>query len=82
MKILTVCQYYYPEQFKVNEICEALVKQGHEVTVLTGLPNYPTGIVPKEYKGLKKRKEVINGVNVIRSFEVGRGTGKLKLMLN
>ena len=42
MKILTVCQYYYPEQFKVNEICEALVKQGHEVTVLTGLPNYPT----------------------------------------
>lgn len=82
MKILTVCQYYYPEQFKVNEICEALVKQGHEVTVLTGLPNYPSGIVPKQYKNLKKRKEIINGVNVIRSFEIGRGTGKLKLMLN
>lgn len=82
MKILTVCQYYYPEQFKVNEICEALVKQGHEVTVLTGLPNYPSGIVPDEYKKLQKRKEIINGVNVIRCFEVGRGSGKLKLILN
>lgn len=82
MKILTVCQYYYPEQFKVNEICEALVKQGHEVTVLTGLPNYPSGIVPHEYKRLKKRKETINGVNVIRCLEVGRGNGKLMLILN
>ena len=60
MKILVVCQYYYPEQFRINDICESLVKEKHQVTVLTGLPNYPDGIVPKEYKHRKKRKECIN----------------------
>lgn len=82
MKILVVCQYYYPEQFRINDICEELVKEGNEVTILTGLPNYPEGIVPKEYKFNKKRKEKINGVNVIRCFEIGRRHGILFRMLN
>ena len=72
MKILVVDQYYYPERFQINDICEQMVEDGHEVTVLTGLPNYPTGIVPKEYRHGKKRDEIINGVHVIRSFEIGR----------
>jgi glycosyltransferase involved in cell wall biosynthesis len=82
MKILVVCQYYYPEQFRINDICEQLVSDGHHVTVLTGLPNYPSGKVPNEYRWLKKRKETINGVHVIRCFEIGRKTGKLRLALN
>ena len=82
MNILVVCQYYYPEQFRINDICEGLVKEGHSVTVLTGLPNYPTGIIPNEYKKGKNRKQSINGVDIIRTFEVGRGNSKLKLMLN
>ena len=45
MKILIVTQYYYPEQFQINEIAPELVKRGHEVTVLSGLPNYPKGVV-------------------------------------
>lgn len=45
MKLLFVCQYFYPEQFRINEVCFALAKQGHELTVLTGLPNYPSGTV-------------------------------------
>jgi hypothetical protein len=40
MKLLVVCQYFYPEQFRVNDICFELVKLGYDVTVLTGLPNY------------------------------------------
>lgn len=40
MKILVVCQHYYPENFQITDICEALVKRGHQVTILTGLPNY------------------------------------------
>lgn len=82
MKILVVCQYYYPEQFRINDICEQLASEGHSVTVLTGLPNYPKGEVPYEYKWGKRRKEVVNGVKIIRSFEVARGNGAIRLGLN
>jgi len=82
MKILVVCQYYYPEQFRINDICEQLVEDGHSVTVLTGLPNYPNGDVPKEYRRGRKRKEVVKGVNVIRSFEIGRKNGVVGMALN
>lgn len=82
MKILVVCQYYYPEPFRISDICETLVENGHEVTVLTGLPNYPEGQVPGDYRFGKKRNEVINGVKVLRSFEIGRGSSKVKLFLN
>lgn len=82
MKILVVCQYYYPEPFRISDICESLVKKGHDVTVLTGLPNYPEGIVLDDYRHGKKRNEIINGVKVIRCFEIGRGNSHLKLFLN
>lgn len=82
MKILVVCQYYYPEPFRISDICESLVKEGHAVTVLTGLPNYPEGRVLDDYRNGKKRNETINGVEVIRCFEIGRGNSHLKLFLN
>ncbi len=82
MRIMVVSQYYYPENFRINDICEELVKRGHQVTVLTGLPNYPEGIVPQEYKKRKKRHEVIKGVEVIRCFEIGRRTGGFWRILN
>src|SRR4051794_1471119 len=82
MKILVVCQYYYPEPFRISDICESLVKKGHDVTVLTGLPNYPEGRVLDEYRKGNKRKEVLNGVKILRSFEIGRGNSSLKLFLN
>jgi glycosyltransferase involved in cell wall biosynthesis len=82
MKILVVCQYFYPEQFKVNDICFELVKLGHDVTVLTGLPNYPSGVIQNNYRWLKKRSENINGVKIIRTTLIGRGQGKIRLALN
>ena len=82
MKILVVCQYYYPEPFRITDICETLVQKGHQVTVLTGLPNYPEGRVLDEYRYGKKKKETLNGVNIIRNFEIGRGDNHLKLFLN
>lgn len=81
MKILVVCQYYYPENFQITPICEQLVRDGYEITVLTGLPNYPTGIVSEEYKK-GHRDEVVNGVRVIRCFEIGRKKGAAFLALN
>lgn len=82
MKILVVCQYYHPEPFRISDICESLVDRGHDVTVLTGLPNYPEGRVLDGYRNGKRRKETINGVNVIRSFEIGRGKSSFRLFLN
>lgn len=82
MKILFVCQYFYPEQFKINEICFELARKGNDVTVLTGLPNYPNGIVDKKYRKIKTQYEDINGVKVIRTFLIGRGKRKITLALN
>ena len=70
-KILVVCQYYYPENFQVTPICEQLVQDGYDVTVLTGLPNYPSGIIPEEYRG-GHRDEMVNGVHVLRCYEIPR----------
>jgi glycosyltransferase involved in cell wall biosynthesis len=81
MKILVVCQYYYPEEFQINSICESLAVRGHQVTVLTGLPNYPTGIIPKSYKW-RKRHEFHNGVEIYRAGEIPRGHGIFRLALN
>ncbi len=82
MKILIVCQYYYPEQFQINEIAPELVRRGHQVTVLTGLPNYPRGEIFAGYENGKKRKEIIDGVEVIRVEEHPRKQGAKNLFLN
>ena len=82
MKILVVCQYYYPEPFRITDICEELVKRGHEVTVLTGVPNYPEGIIYDGYKNGEKRDELINGVHVIRCWTIPRKTGAFYRLLN
>ncbi|MBQ3506353.1 MAG: glycosyltransferase family 4 protein [Clostridia bacterium] len=82
MKILVVCQHYYPEQFRITDICEELVRRGHEVTVVAGTPNYPMGKIYDGYRHGKKRDEVINGVKVHRCFEIGRRKGVLFRFLN
>lgn len=82
MKILVVCQYYYPEPFRHPDICEELVKCGHEVTVVTGLPNYPMGEIYEGYRKGEKRDEVLNGVKVHRCFTIGRKQGVLYRFLN
>lgn len=82
MNLLVICQYYYPESFRITDICESLVEKGHDVTVLTGLPNYPEGKILENYRRGKKRNEIINGVKVVRTFEIGRGTTKFQLFLN
>lgn len=75
MKILVVCQYFYPEEFKVNELVEGLEKRGNEVTVLTGKPTYPRGKYPKGYKFWGVQEEDYKGAKVIRVPEMTRGKG-------
>ena len=66
MKILIVSQYFYPEDFKVNDIAFDFAKRGHEVTVFTAKPNYPAGKFYAGYGFFSRKSETINGVKIIR----------------
>ncbi len=82
MKILMICQHYWPEHFQITEVCEELVKRGHDVTALVGIPNYPTGVVPEEYLGGRNRVQNHNGVHIVRVEEVPRKNGIAGLARN
>ena len=83
INILVVCQRYYPEPFRITDICNELVKKGHKVTVLTGLPNYPEGKIYNNYKHHKNRSELIDGVKIIRCGEIAKGSGSnVRLFVN
>ena len=52
MKILVISQYFYPENLRINDLVFSLKKRGHDIEVLTGKPNYPSGIYAKVTLGL------------------------------
>lgn len=73
MRILIVSQHYKPEPFNVSETSEELARRGHEVTVLTALPNCPEGVVREGYRHGRHRDELDAGVRVVRVPIVARG---------
>ena len=75
MKILILSQYFYPEEFKINDLTKELVSRGHEVTVLTGKPNYPKGEYFDGYRYEGVVKEGYCGAKVIRVPLRKRGKG-------
>lgn len=75
MRILLVAQNFYPEGFKSNDAAFELAKRGHQVTVLTSLPNYPQGRIYDGYGVFRKRREWVNGVKVYRTLVVPRRKG-------
>lgn len=82
-RILFISQYFFPEIFRGNDIAFDLAKRGVEVTVICGTPNYPKGSFFKGYSWFKRRKEIVNGVNVIRIPIIPRGhNSKVFLILN
>ncbi|MBC7428162.1 MAG: glycosyltransferase family 4 protein [Bacteriovorax sp.] len=83
MKILVVTQYFWPENFRINDLCDALIERGHEVTVYTGLPNYPEGSFFKGYSFKGPYFESKGKIKIIRSPLITRGKDKsLRLALN
>ena len=82
MKILIVSQYFWPENFRINDLTQELVRRGHSVTVLTGIPNYPTGTVFEEYRKSPKAFEYYGGARVFRVPMLSRGNGAVRLFLN
>jgi colanic acid biosynthesis glycosyl transferase WcaI len=82
MRLLVVSQYFWPENFRINEIVTEMVAKGHHVTVLTGRPNYPEGHIDPEFAAHPYRFGEFGGAEVIRVPLRPRGQGSLRLVLN
>jgi colanic acid biosynthesis glycosyl transferase WcaI len=82
MRLLVVTQYFWPENFRINDLVAELVRRGHEVTVLTGVPNYPEGTVFPQYRDNPAAFSRYEGADVVRVPMLPRRTGGLSLMLN
>lgn len=82
MRILVVTQYFWPENFRINDLVSEFCLLGHEVTILTGYPNYPSGIIFSEFRLNPSAFAKFEGANVIRVPVISRGKGALRLMLN
>ncbi len=82
LKVLVVSQYFWPEVFRVNEVVSELTARGHEVTVLTGRPNYPDGEVFADFAADPAQFSRYAGAEVLRVPLRPRGKGSLRLMLN
>lgn len=82
MKILIVTQYFWPENFRVNDLASQLVRRGHSVTVLTGIPNYPEGQVFPEFRSAPSSFSTFEGAEIKRVPMLARGRGMVSLALN
>jgi len=82
LRILVVSQYFWPENFRINDLVKEWVQRGHEVTVLTGIPNYPAGKVFDAFRWQPSAFAEYEGARVIRIPMLPRGTGGLRLMFN
>lgn len=83
MRILIVSQYFWPENFRINDLALGLKEKGHQVAVLTGIPNYPDGRFFPGYGVFKKRAEGYHGIRVVRVPLIPRGKGgAIRLSLN
>lgn len=86
MKILLITQWYKPLRAaaanRTSRIAEYLA-QKHEVLVLTGMPSYPTGILPEKYRKKIIFREKIENVNILRTYEFpSPNTGTVKRLVN
>lgn len=83
MNILIVTQYFWPENFRINDLVCGLVERNHKVTVLTGIPNYPEGRFFAGYGLFSNVSQEYNGAKVLRVPLIPRGKGGgIRLALN
>ncbi|NTW63632.1 MAG: glycosyltransferase family 4 protein [Chlorobiaceae bacterium] len=83
MHVLVVSQYFWPENFRINDLVRSLTDRGHQVTVLTGIPNYPEGRFFTGYGLWRNVRQKYFGAEVVRVplFPRGKGDG-ISLLLN
>jgi glycosyltransferase involved in cell wall biosynthesis len=82
MNIKLISEFFYPDNFRVNDTVKELVARGHTVSVITALPDYETGRIPKRYKWLKNRRETLLGADTVHILTSERKTGAFFRALN
>lgn len=82
MRLLVVSQYFWPENFRINDLVEGLMDRGHQVTILTGMPNYPDGMVFDDFLTNPDAFNRYKGAQIIRVPMLTRGQSDLRLILN
>lgn len=82
MRILICSQFFWPENFRVNDFARLMVERGHDVTVLTGEPNYPEGAIYPDYKVDPASYGHFAGATILRCRVIPRGKRKFGMMLN
>jgi len=83
LNILIVTPHFWPENFRINDLAEGLIDRGHNISVLTQIPNYPNGKYFDGYGLFKNRHEVYRGIKIYRIAAVPRGSGSnFRLSLN
>ena len=72
MRVIIVTHYFPPEigapQVRLSALASAWAADGDDITVLTGMPNYPTGVIPPKYRGAIRRRERRDGYRVVRTW--------------
>lgn len=81
MRCLIITNHFFPESFRVNDIAFELARKGHDVTVLTAIPDYPRGKFFDGYGYFRRRTEWVNGVKVVRAAVIPRGGGTAARMV-
>lgn len=82
MRILVVTQYFWPENFRINDLVAELKLRGNDLTILTGKPNYPSGNIFLEFLEDPTSFSNFNGVEVVRVPMLPRAKGSIRLFLN
>ena len=83
MKILIISQYFWPENFRISDLAAGLVERGHQITILTGIPNYPSGHFFSGYGLFRHMKQDFRGAKVIRVPLIPRGNANgFRLAIN
>ena len=82
MKILVICQHYWPEPYPLTDILEGLAERGHQIHIITDVPNYPMGVTYAEYRHGHNRHQSRNSVEIERSFTIPRHHSVLFRVLN
>ena len=82
-KILVICQHFWPESFRINDIANFFVEKDCDIDVLCGIPNYPKGKFFDGYSIFNKRREIHDKANIRRVFEIPRGSSSnLRIFIN
>ena len=82
MRLLVITQYFWPENFRINDLVSELVERGHEIVVLTGKPNYPQGQFFPDFLRDPGQFAAYKGARILRAPMLPRGRGGFSLIAN